>query len=156
MSSRDDEAYALRSTQQQLVKGLFITNRWGANDSSQLVENKITHVLVVGYELPKPKQEGISWKKISITDDVRADLLGQLQETYEFIQEALENDDRVLVHCSAGRSRSASVCIAYIMKSKKVCFETAFKLVDGIRMTCLNGGFEMQLKEYENTLAVEK
>ena len=40
------------------------------------------------------------------------------QETTKLIHEAHENKVKCLVHCIAGVSRSASVCVAYLMKHR--------------------------------------
>jgi protein-tyrosine phosphatase len=58
-----------------------------------------------------------------------------------------------LVNCSAGVSRSASVCIAYLMTRKKATFDEAFSTVAKARPEiCPNVGFRAQLLEYEANL----
>jgi hypothetical protein len=156
--SRDEEAYALRNTQQRLAPGVFIASRWGAKDTAQLASNGITHVVVAGRELPAPAWKGVQgWIQLQLTDDVSADLLGSIDEAVGFIRRSLVSPGAgaVLVHCSAGRSRSASICIAYIMATQRVPFEEAFAVVDSVRLTCLNGGFDAQLRAYGQRLADE-
>ena len=156
--SRDEEAYALRSTQQQLAPGLFIASRWGAKDTAQLAANGITHVVVAGTEFGAPAWGGVQgWIQLRLTDDVSADLAGGIEEAISFIQCSLASPGAgaVLVHCSAGRSRSASICIAYMMATQHLSFEEAFAAVDSVRLTCLNGGFEAQLQAYGRRLAAE-
>lgn len=55
---------------------------------------------------------------------------------------------RILVHCNAGVSRSATVCIAYLMKIEALTFAQAYDLVKSKR-PCIqpNAGFMIQLKE---------
>ena len=55
-----------------------------------------------------------------------------------------------LIHCYAGVSRSASICIAWLMKRNRWDFETAFNFVKTKRpIICPNNGFIRQLKEWE-------
>jgi protein-tyrosine phosphatase len=54
---------------------------------------------------------------------------------------------KVLVHCAAGVSRSASFVIAYIMKSRKIGFDEAYTFVKSKRpIITPNSGFVKQLK----------
>jgi len=63
-------------------------------------------------------------KVISFDDDPHFQLpSGQLIECFEFIDSA-----PTLVVCTAGRSRSAAVCIAYLIKRKGLNFKTAFDI----------------------------
>jgi protein-tyrosine phosphatase len=51
-----------------------------------------------------------------------------------FIKGAVENaDSKVLVHCNAGVSRSASLVIAYFIREKKLGFQEALNLVKSKR-----------------------
>ncbi|ROL43986.1 Dual specificity protein phosphatase 14 [Anabarilius grahami] len=59
----------------------------------------------------------------------------------------------VLVHCAAGVSRSASLCLAYLMKYHRVSLAEAHAWVKARRPVIRpNGGFWRQLIEYERKL----
>ena len=61
---------------------------------------------------------------------------------------------RVLVHCRAGVSRSATVCMAYIMKTLDYDLKSAYDFVKS-RRPCVspNSHFMNQLLEFEKRLA---
>lgn len=80
---------------------------------SQDVRKKfgITHILSVCAEHtfePKP-----DWLSVVVQDSEYEDILIHFPQTCAFIQAALENGGRVLVHCMMGISRSAAVVSAY-------------------------------------------
>ncbi|GAB4823746.1 hypothetical protein N2152v2_010792 [Parachlorella kessleri] len=77
-----------------------------------------------------------------------ANLLQQLPATVGFIQQALHNDGRVLVHCAAGVSRSVAVVMAYLMASQpKLTALQALELVrEAHPPACPNPGFMQQLE----------
>lgn len=59
----------------------------------------------------------------------------------EFIEKNIKKTN-VLVHCFAGVSRSATAVIAYLMKNKKLSFESALSLCKAKRkVTNPNQGF---------------
>lgn len=59
----------------------------------------------------------------------------------------------MLVHCRAGKSRSASVVIAYMMKMFNMSYENAYFYVKTKRQrTEPNEGFKILLKQYESKL----
>ncbi|MCL4148508.1 UNVERIFIED_CONTAM: hypothetical protein GTU68_013577, partial [Idotea baltica] len=80
-------------------------------------------------------------------------LIEILDECCEFIQASVVAGGRVLVHCNAGVSRSASVVIAYLMRQYCMTFDEAFRFVKHRRSFIRpNEGFVQQLKLYEQKL----
>lgn len=68
----------------------------------------------------------------------------------ENIDNELKQGHRVLVHCFAGISRSATIVIAYLMKTKKWPFLKAYEFVKAKRPVIdPNLGFIYQLHSYD-------
>ena len=89
------------------------------------------------------------YKLIMVEDTEDEDLLAHFDECVEFINEGARNGGRTLVHCAAGISRSASICIAYLIKQQGMSFDEAFDHVRDCRqVACPNKGFLEQLAKY--------
>ncbi|XP_053548115.1 dual specificity phosphatase 29 [Bombina bombina] len=75
----------------------------------------------------------------------------------EFIHNALSSsDNKVLVHCAMGRSRSASLVLAYLMIYKQMTVVDAITQVLKHRCILPNRGFLKQLRELDIQLALER
>ncbi|XP_015596741.1 dual specificity protein phosphatase MPK-4 [Cephus cinctus] len=142
------------SSYDEIEPGLFLGNLTAATDFEWLKEAKITHILTVdSCPLPRKVQvlPDIVLKYIQVTDLPREDLLTYLEDSYQFIQHALESGGKILVHCYFGVSRSATLVIAYIMKKYSIGYTEAFELVKKKRrFVCPNPGFVEQLRLYED------
>lgn len=72
---------------------------------------------------------------------------------FSFIDECVAAGGRLLIHCVAGKSRSATILIAYLMETHNHSFETAWSLCKEKRpLINPNKGFISQLKDFEKEL----
>lgn len=145
--------YRVPNMAQEIEPGLFLGNLTTATNIDWLKKNGITHILTVdSCPLPRKIQEHLPHliiKYIQATDIPREDLLTHFEDSYEFIDRAIESHGRVLVHCYFGVSRSATLVIAYIMKKRELSYADAFQVVKSKR--CFvgpNPGFVAQLQLY--------
>lgn len=87
---------------------------------------------------------------INVMDHSKQDIMSHFETSNEFIETALKvSSNKVYVHCVAGISRSATLVIAYIMKTRSMTFNEAFDLVKlKRRVVDPNEGFVRQLVLY--------
>ena len=65
----------------------------------------------------------------------------------------MKGEEKILVHCRAGASRSATIVIAYLMWTKKMEYGKALQFVKDKRFIVFpNDGFREQLKMFEKLL----
>lgn len=60
-------------------------------------------------------------------DTPREDILCVLYDVFDFIRGALDGGGRVLIHCSQGVSRSVTLAVAWIMWTRRACYEEVFE-----------------------------
>jgi len=88
---------------------------------------------------------------VRLSDNFREKITPHLDDTTAFIREALEGDpeNKILVHCVMGISRSATVVCAYLIAEKGMNAPAAINFVRERRpIICPNVGFQRQLGEY--------
>jgi protein-tyrosine phosphatase len=140
----------------QITDNVFLGKANSAQSYEILQELGITHVLMIGYDLTAWfADRGIIYKHFELDDKETSDILPIFDKTAEFIDEAIKSGGRVLVHCQAGVSRSASVVIAWIMKSQGVSYMDAYGVCKS-RRPCImpNKGFVAALQRYQSRLCV--
>lgn len=116
---------------------------------------KITDILSIGIPVPESitLSEDESHSLISTTfieclDLPETNLQPIILKAVDIINTVRLKNRRILVHCNAGVSRSASICIAYLMMTENLQYAEAFALVKSKR-ECIqpNRGFVEQLKQ---------
>ena len=131
----------------EIFENLYLGNRLSSNIDN-LKEKGITKVLSVIEDFAKPEYkdtDNIKHKIINIGDSDNSNIIKYFGECLNFIK----GDEKVLVHCAGGISRSATIVIAYVMWDKKLTFMDAFKFVLEKRLVGPNYGFREQLKLFE-------
>ncbi|XP_027709543.1 dual specificity protein phosphatase 4 [Vombatus ursinus] len=111
----------------------------------------ITALLNVSLDCPNHFEAHYQYKCIPVEDNHKADIGSWFMDAIEFIDSVQAGQGRVLVHCQAGISRSATICLAYLMMKKKVRLETAFEFVKQRRSVISpNFSFMGQLLQFES------
>lgn len=110
----------------------------------------ITHVLSVINVTLTAKSSKVKHHQVFLEDEPTANLLKVLPECIDFIDECITSGGKVLVHCQAGVSRSASVAVAYYMMLCGLSLEVALQdLADRCPRCAPNPGFIEQLKLFK-------
>ncbi|ROL43115.1 Dual specificity protein phosphatase 16 [Anabarilius grahami] len=117
-------------------------------------QNDIAYVLNASNTCPKPDFIPEShFLRVPVNDSFCEKILPWLDRSVEFIEKAKASNARVLVHCLAGISRSATIAIAYIMKRMDMSLDEAYRFVKEKRPTISpNFNFLGQLLDFEKKL----
>ncbi|XP_061608674.1 uncharacterized protein si:dkey-175m17.7 [Phyllopteryx taeniolatus] len=133
---------------------LFLGNERDARELDLLLRLNVGYVVNVTAHLPLYHlKSGLHYKRLPATDNSKQNLRQYFEEVFEFIEEAYQSGQGVLVHCQAGVSRSATVVIAYLMKHTLMTMTDAYKYVRSRRpVVSPNLNFMGQLLEFERDL----
>lgn len=134
---------------------LYISDLSTAHNKDLLKQIGITHIVdaVLGSTPPYP--DDFTYKYLPVRDIDYEDISIYFDETSKFIDEAIKNNGKVLVHCMFGASRSATIVAAYIIyKGKgKVTAEQSIKYLKNKREAVRpNGSFVYQLQQYHKLI----
>jgi len=137
----------------KILDWLYLGDVDDAHSHSWLHKHGITHVLNCAEELPNFHKECFVYMHCKLDDDPEQSLKNCLTRTFNFIEKARKTKNgRVLVHCYAGISRSASIVIHYLMRYYGMSFEQAKQFVKSKRSKIdPNKGFKHQLRQIEMT-----
>lgn len=138
----------------QILPFLYLGNERDAKDGCFLRSHHITHILNVTSHVPNYfENEAVVYKRVAATDSCHQNLNQYFAEVFEFIDNCRKSEGRVLVHCQAGVSRSATVVLAYLMKKSLLSMTEAYRFLKTKReIIAPNFNFMGQLMEFEQVL----
>jgi protein-tyrosine phosphatase len=137
---------------QEVCPGLYIGHVGCAQDAAVLRGCKITRIVDVSaqeYRVPP----GVQRLRLPVPDVPWYDIRSIFGRTNAFIAQGLSQGECVLVHCHWGRSRSASVVLAFLMAFYHMTLDDSLSWLKRKRsVTSPNFGFMQYLRRYEREL----
>lgn len=150
LSKKDNEIVQLDS---EKYPYLYIGSVAGAYNLDTLKKNGITHILTCGQNMRAKFPEIFKYKFVECVDLPDQDMMTFFEDCFDFIDNVKAQGGKILVHCFAGRSRSATILTAYLMAREKMQLQDAIALVKENRpIVNPNSGFRLQLKQFQNEL----
>ncbi|KAI3935120.1 hypothetical protein MKW92_051449 [Papaver armeniacum] len=141
----------------EIEEGLYLGSLGAAHNKDGLKSKNVTHVLTVANMLAPPHPNDFIYKKIDVTDREGTDLTRHFAECFDFIDEAKTKGGGVLVHCFAGKSRSVTIIVAYLMQKRRLSLSQALEHVTSRRPKASpNPGFIRQLQDFDKSLEVNE
>ncbi|XP_039987068.1 dual specificity protein phosphatase 14 [Xiphias gladius] len=137
----------------QVSPGLFLSGLDSALSLSALTGRSITLVInASGLEdVSYPRLDGLQVLHVPVQDRPHAPLRRYFDPVAERIYQ--NRTGRTLVHCTAGRSRSPALIMAYLMRFEGLSLRQAYEQVLEQRPFIRpNAGFWRQLMDYERSL----
>ncbi|KAH9115679.1 hypothetical protein LEN26_012961 [Aphanomyces euteiches] len=127
---------------------LFIGSADAASDPSTMAEHGIQSVISLGTgPLAPPPVETLC---IDILDMEDAFILEHFDTCLAFLKEQARIGKSTLVHCVYGQSRSATICVAFVMLIDRMSLEASYDRVQAARPCIhINRGFLAQLELFQ-------
>lgn len=143
---------------------LYLGNMWQAGCKQVIDHLHITHVVNATLDVGNVfEADGVKYHEVKLRDAPDADIAQFFDSTFAFISEAKRSCDaqgrpcRVLVHCTQGISRSATLVIMYVMRAYDWSLAQAFNFTrSGRGVVMPNDGFVRALMAEERRLHHDK
>lgn len=141
---------------------LFLGPAQAATNIEWMNDVGMTHILNVGADdnsWIQGKTKVRNYKYIDRNDREDVPLFEEFAGAFRYIDRALESDpsNKIMVHCHAGVSRSATIVLAYLMYKYQLTMYDAVKHVMSRRPVILpNAGFTRQLRDFEQAIKKNK
>ena len=140
-----------------IIDGLFIGSESNAKSLEELCSENIRCIVNVTSHVPLYHSDQFHYYHISADDTQKQNLLDHFDQAYTFIHNAIKNNEKVLVHCVAGISRSPAVVISFLMRYANMTMNDAYEFVKEKRsIVSPNLNFMGQLLQYEKKLREQK
>ncbi|XP_072565896.1 dual specificity protein phosphatase 13B-like isoform X1 [Paramormyrops kingsleyae] len=145
----------------EVWSNLYISDESTARDKATLSGLGITHIVNgadgrIRSPVSLYNDMAITCYGVQAADHPSFDLSPFFYPTAAFIQTALSQKGRVLVHCAMGVSRSATLVLAYLMIRERLPLLEAICTVKKHRHICPNSGFLEQLRHLDMVLEQER
>ena len=153
----------------EICKNVYLGSAAAAANMDWLLEMGITHIVNCTRDVQCfwnetinksfrledfPGYKEMHYMRVPIDDSKTDDVQHYFDKSYAFIDNALKNkNNKVLIHCYLGQSRSASITTAFVMRKYKIRYNDVLNLFDKLDYhTNINEGFDMKLKIFQDKL----
>ncbi|KAI9910815.1 hypothetical protein PsorP6_010485 [Peronosclerospora sorghi] len=131
----------------ELVPGLYIGSYGAATNLDALTRARVTHIVCVSPSLPLAFPHTFTYLQLAVVDQSGVQISDVFDQACDFIHTALAAGGHVLVHCFLGRSRSATIVLAYLISRHNVPLDRALAHLRRVRpQVAPNRGFWTQLQ----------
>lgn len=138
---------------------LSIGSLGSAYNLKSLQANGITHIICASGVVRTKYPDSFVYHRVDIRDKSETDIASHWQSCWDFIDAALESsaendrENKVLIHCYQGISRSTTILASYLMKRFGLTLVEALDEIRSVRpVAAPNPGFLMQLRVLERSL----
>jgi len=148
---------ATDTTPVPILPNLYLGSALHSSKKELMDKLGITAILNVSKTCPVLFRNSYEYKTIPVDDTNSENISLYFDEAVKFIDDIIDKNGIVLVHCRAGISRSATICIAYLMRKYNYTLDQAYEYTKKKRSAISpNFNFLGQLLKLEDEISSTK
>jgi len=137
----------------KILECLYLGGEADARNEDFVKNERIGLIVNVATEVECAKHDGVMHMRFPIKDLVETNQHDTFEKIFVIIDIASRSGVKALIHCSRGRSRSATIVIAYLMSRKNWTLAQALQFVKEKRsLVSPHKYLQVQLRVFENHL----
>ncbi len=117
----------------KIMPFLWLGNSQTAHNKKLLVDMGVTHVLNTAIDVDNAFPDLFVYCKIALYDSSDQEMDGVFEHAFKFINRVKECGGRLLVHCTAGVSRAATVVLGYVIQEEERLLIDAYNYIRHLR-----------------------
>ncbi len=136
-----------------IIDNIYVGSIYDAYNIEKLEEEGITNVISAVAGFDNIYDSTINHLNLTLIDNNQQDILRYFEISNHFIEQILEKNEKILVHCICGVSRSVTLVCAYMIKKYNYTVKEALEIIKKNRNVANpNENFINQLEEYYQLL----
>ncbi|KAM3139380.1 hypothetical protein pb186bvf_008600 [Paramecium bursaria] len=145
--------YEKNHTPLKIIEGLFIGDYLTAQDLDYLTLNKVTRIINCCSQQIPNHWEQLGFKYYSLPWlECQNNFIINIQDCYNFIDQALKNGESVLVHSVRGQQRTTIVISIYLMKGFRWTLNKCLEYLKSLTSIQLKSNIVLQLNRFERQI----
>ncbi len=131
----------------EILDWLFLGSYFNATNKKELKALKIKYILNCANECKNVYDGDLIYHKLPLKDEINFPIENYFNEGINFLKNICDKNNKketpqeekgnVLVHCQLGKSRSATIVMAYLMKENNLTTNASYTLLKNERLRIL-------------------
>lgn len=141
----------------EIIDNFYIGDVNSSFAYNSLKEKGITNIISVITGFEPPFSDEFNYLVVDALDTENTDISAVFEATNKFLDNIFENNEKVLIHCLRGRSRSATILCAFLIKKFGMKLDKILELMkDKREVIAPNTHFCEQLEKYYRRLYLDE
>ena len=113
----------------EVYPNIYVGNLACIYNTELLKKHDIKNVVTAVTGITPPYPESYNYLNLDLIDSFQEEIIDKFTESNQFIEKAINNNEKILVHCICGVSRSSTLVIAYLLSKKIGNVEEIIKML---------------------------